>query len=366
MDTNQIIEDEPIDDFSLPYDDVVPTDEPILQHRIGHATESVSLASRLSTTKVYVIPETYASTARTGKRKHEDEDEDDKEIPSNTSIRENAILLHGTPISHLPTNNIFAYATAFDTKPTALEWIDDTTCILVFPTRISARTAFSNLSKPGAEVDLDDGFIAAKSVPVTLWPAEDRINSSLGKSEGLKGAMRIRWATPSDVKQRGANKQSEFYKRYGRSAGREGDMEAAVDGPKRRRRDMNEADRKAELDDELDQFLSEDKEQVAPSPPSKMRSDYVGHGKKPLLDRFEPELHSRLSYATDSRAGRSGRGEGTELGGSSGRHGGGRRGQRRDDRDSGRGHGRGQNARPRVTAADLDAELDSFLKDGGT
>lgn len=305
------------------------------------------------------------------KRKHEEEDEGNEEegeyvpllppmrvtdanvpeFPSNTDIRENAILLYGTPISHLPTNNIFAYATQFDTKPTALEWIDDTTCILVFPTRASARAAFGALTKTSASQELEDGFVVAKSVPVHLWPPEDRINESLGKGEGLKGAMKMRWATPGDVKQRGANKNSEFYKRYGRTAGRTDEGE--VPEVKRRRRDVHEAEKKAELDQELEEFLTEER-----GAPSRTRSDHINSDGRTLFDRLRPGFHSRLGDlgSRRERPRRSGRES---------------EGATEEEVEAKRtlqsrlgGERRGRNVRPKVTAEDLDAELDAFLKEG--
>ena len=163
--------------------------------------------------------------------------------------------------------------------------------------------------------------------------------------------MKMRWATPGDVKQKGANKNSEFYKRYGRTAGRTDEGE--VPEVKRRRRDDSEAEKMAELDQELEDFLTE--ERIAPS---KTRSGHVNSDGRTLFDRLRPGLHSRLG---DS---------------------GSRRGKpRRSGRESERaaeeeveapqtlqsrlgGERRGRNARPKVTAEDLDAELDAFLKEG--
>ncbi|TCD70483.1 hypothetical protein EIP91_003244 [Steccherinum ochraceum] len=331
---------------------VLPEDTP--PSRISEEAGPASLATRIGTTKVYVMPESSGGANRAGKRKHDEDDDeaiDNDAIPLDSSIRENAVLLHGSPISHLPTNHIFAYTTQFAAvKPEALEWIDDTTCILVFPSRSSARKAFTSLSKPTAEDTPDEeGFFLAHSVPSVLWPPKERINSSLGKGEGLKGTMRLRWATPADVKLRGANKQSEFYRKYGRTAGREND-ETEVPSVKRRRRDITDAEKRAELDQDLDEFLTEGKEetQSPPSPPSKMRSDHMSSNAKSLLDRFGSNLESRLSDSSHhGKPRRRPRGEP------------GNEGRSRD----GRG-GRGRTARPKKTAEDLDAELDSFLKGG--
>ena len=46
--------------------------------------------------------------------------------------------------------------------------------------------------------------MTAKSIPVTLWPPEQRINATLGKGEDLKGVIRMRWARRDDVKKKGA------------------------------------------------------------------------------------------------------------------------------------------------------------------
>lgn len=267
---------------------------------------------------------------------------------SDPSLRDNAILLHGPPISHLPTENIFAYATHFDSHPIGLEWIDDTTCILVFSTKTAARGAFRYLAKSHAEEPSGEGFITAKPIPIAFWPPEDRINKSLGKGEGLKGAIRMRWALTLDVKKRGAKKESGFYKRYGDHAGRIG-QEGEVDNrpAKKRRGELDKAQEMAKLDDDLDAFLAEGESEPAepPSPPSKMRSDYINHGPKTLLERTSNRrtghLESRLTAPFPRQGQRPEEVESRDLG------------HRLSDR-SGRG-------RQKVTQEDLDAELDAFL-----
>ncbi len=287
--------------------------------------------------------------------------------------RENAILVHGTPISHLPTSNIFAYATHFDAHPLGLEWVDDTTCVLVFDSKTDARTAFRVLQKSFAEEPAFDDCVTAKPIPVPIWPAEDRINAALDKSEGLKGILRMRWARADDVKKKGAKKQSEFYRKYGNNAGKT--FEEGPPPPKRRRPQESVADAvtRAQLDEELDNFLAEDDDAPPPlaSPPSKMRSDYIGKDGKTLLERTSsmrahPEdntLASRLTAALPRRARTRGDGddapwEGEKVGlhdrlsepGSS------------HARGNGERTSRGRRApRQRATQEDLDAELDAFL-----
>ena len=288
--------------------------------------------------------------------------------------RENAILLHGSPISHLPTSNIFAYATHFDAHPLGLEWVDDTTCVLVFDSKTDARSAFRFLQKSLAEEPaFDDNSVTAKPIPTPIWPAEDRINAALDKSEGLKGILRMRWARADDVKKKGAKKQSEFYRKYGHNAGKT--FEEGPPPPKRRRpqESITHSVTRAQLDEELDSFLAEDDDAPTPSPPSKMRSDYIGTDGRTLLERTsairahpdEGSLASRLTAPRPRRGrirgGEDGpwEGEGTlglhdrlsEPGLRDSRHG-------RDNRDRTRGR---RPPRQRATQEDLDAELDAFL-----
>ncbi|KAH9950078.1 hypothetical protein B0H21DRAFT_687388 [Amylocystis lapponica] len=334
---------------ALPYDETIPYDEQVPAPDTGR-----SLAERLGATKVYLLSETSAS--RTG----------------GVSYRENAILFQGTPITHLPTSNIFAYATHFDAHPMALEWIDDKTCVLVFQTNSSARLAYRHLAKSIAEEPSSgDSTVTAKPIPITLWPPEDRINKSLGKGEGLKGAIRMRWATNQDVKKKGAQKESQFYKKYGRKAGKDdvgdgGEGDTQSDRPQKRRRhgEMDETVAKAELDEELDSFLAEDETPTAPpSPPSRMRSDYIANDGRTLLERTslirahpDTSLASRITAELPARA-RSRRGGNRRDEGDSRRV--------RDRRPSGdalRSGGPAEGTkRPRKTQQDLDDELDAFL-----
>ncbi|KAH9482995.1 hypothetical protein JR316_0005095 [Psilocybe cubensis] len=207
--------------------------------------------------------------------------------------RTNALLLRGSPIEHLPTARIFAYATHFDAHPMGLEWVDDNTCVLVFKSRREALEAFTRLQKSASEEPEEDDCTTARPLPVVLWPPEERINETLGQGQGLKGPIRMRWAKRDDVKKKNAMRESKFYKRHGSMAGKELFNGRDLPPPKRRRHDDYRDDdaRRAELDDELDRFLAEDNsnderqgemdsesievEDLPPSPPSKMRSDYI-------------------------------------------------------------------------------------------
>ena len=218
-------------------------------------------------------------------------------ISLDTSYRSNALLLQGPPISHLPTARLFAYATHFDARPMGLEWVDDNTCVFVFLSKAAARTAYYNLRKAGVEEPDSSGFITAKPIPIALWPPEERINTSLGKGQGLKGTLRMRWALNDDVKKKGAKRESAFYKKHGSTAGKEVYGKETNPQPAKRRRrgedgvenGMTIAATKEQLDEQLDEFLAQDEEDVEPprppSPPSKMRSDYIASDGRTLLER---------------------------------------------------------------------------------
>jgi len=246
--------------------------------------------------------------------------------------RSNAIFLNGSPIAHLPTARIFAYAKHFDAYPFGLEWVNDNTCVLVFDSRKSARDAFNRLQKVVEEQPDMDECITARPFPVALWPPEERINQTLGQGQGLKGVIRMRWAKRDDVKKKGAMKESQFYKKHGSTAGKELYDGRDLPPPKRRRRDEIDDDaRRAQLDSELDQFLAEDdsadekqpaedeenldgaKDDVSASPPSKMRSDYIATDGRTLLERTSlmrirdsngrrPDLASRLTAPLPRRS----------------------------------------------------------------
>lgn len=235
----------------------------------------------------------------------------------------------------------------------ALEWIDDITCILVFPSKTAARSVYRLLAKSIAEEpSLEDGSVTAKPIPVTLWPPEDRINKSLGKSEGLKGVIRMRWATQQDVKKRGAKSESEFYKKYGEKAGKVGVNEDDTDDERHKKRrkgeDLEDRIEKGRLDEELDTFLS--RGERPPPLPLRMHSDRMQSNGKSLLERTSRSLADRIVADLPRRA-RSPKRE---------RHD--RRGGAHDERTTERERGA---PRPRKTQEELDAELDAFLKSRG-
>ncbi|KAG1739854.1 uncharacterized protein EDB91DRAFT_1053661 [Suillus paluster] len=331
---------------TLSYDETVPYESQLPTHP-SNDPERATLLNRIGNTKVYLLSDTAQARIAKRKRTEEDDDDDDVDMEEDTAmtLRANALLLTGTPISHLPTARIFAYATHFDTHPMGLEWLNDNSCILVYESTASARTAHRYLQKSATE-DMDaDGFITAKPIPITLWPPEERISKSLGKGQGLKGVIRMRWAKDDDVKKKGAKKESKFYKKYGETAGKEG--EGGETSQKKRRRDDPTV--LSQADDDLDAFLEAGK-------PSKMRSDNMGALRKtaehtPSAHSSSSDLKNRIAAPLPRRAN-------------------GQLADRLADRqidteeDWRRARGRGRRIpRTQKTHQDLDDELDAFLNE---
>lgn len=363
----------------LSYDDTIPYEEQVAPATDNDGNDtSNSLLGRIARNKVYLLSESAAP--RASKRKHGEEqvpsEVEEDAMNEDPSLRHNALLLTGLPIAHLPTARLFAYATNFDAHPLGLEWVNDTTCVLVFDSQRDAHDAWAKLARsPNAAPD-GEGFHEAQRVPRTFWPAKVLISSSVrpvaeagedgttGENEGgeLAAPIRMRYARLDDVKKRGAAKESRFYAKHGNTAGKEvynpatGRVEVpheVEDGLGRKRRKVEEGRQSStakDLDDDLDAFLAEGSPPptMEQEPPSKMRSDgydpdaFVGGGGKTLLERTSmlrahPELSDESSRRRDG--GSSVRKEGRE-------------------RESARG-----NSRPKRTLQELDDELDAFLND---
>lgn len=216
---------------------------------------------------------------------------------------------------------------------------------------MAARSGFRTLTKSFTEEPSEEGFVTSKPIPIAIWPPEKRINSSLGKDEGLKGPVRMRWALTSDVKKRGANKESQFYRKYGKKAGRgEAEERWPSDGYQNDIGELAEAERKAQLDAELDAFLAEGEDEPLIQPTSKMRSDFIdSRGHASASHRHGDSLASRITAPLPRRS----RGGRTSLGDRISEPHTGHRGGR--EREGPRAK------RPRKTQEELDAELDAFL-----
>ncbi|KAF8871589.1 hypothetical protein CPB85DRAFT_1351892 [Mucidula mucida] len=320
--------------------DALPEDEVILSYSdtTPYEEQKESLANRIGKTKVYLLEEEFSSRK---KRKRSVSRSPTPELDVDMSVladgdpneRSNAILLVGPPISTLPT---------FGVTPLGLEWINDETCVLVFDGRGKAAKAFAALAKTQGEAPDEDGFMLAHNIPLTLLPPEERISQTLlAPSEPsaytkARGLIRMRWALATDVKKRGAKRESEFYKR------------------KRRRRGED-------LDLELDNFLDDHSPEPEPEPilASRMRSDYIASDGRTLLERTSviraiDGVPGRV-YSDGSGDRRRRDGEGRDRRRRGGR---GRRPREGDEKE------RGGRERPKKSQQELDDELDAFLKEG--
>ncbi|KAF8556271.1 hypothetical protein OG21DRAFT_1459588 [Imleria badia] len=312
---DNVLAGDSLEEFASHSYDTVLSNEEVLEEQVANSNEDIqpALLDRISSAKVYLLPD--STQTRTAKRKRPDVEEDeDIDMDEDSALRTNALFLTGAPISHLPTARIFAYVTHFDAQPIGLEWVNDSSCVLVFESKALGRAAHRYLRKTAAEDMDDDGFVTAKSIPVTLWLPEDRISKSLGQGEGLRGTIKMRWAKSGDVKKKGAMKESEFYRKYGTGAGKDGDV------PQKRRRDERSLLDASKLDDELDAFLGNKRRTSYSPPPTKMHADQLS------------ESRSLIEH---------------------------------EQGDSRRGKGRGRrNPRPQKTQKELDDELDAFLNEG--
>ena len=246
------------------------------------------------------------------------------------SLRSNAILLQGTPISNLPTSNIFAYVGHYNVKPIGLEWVDDTTCVLVFETKRAAVASHARLLSSGEEEPDVFGLSAAQPVPpgVLLPKPNSGDDAAVECEPDLFGGIRMRWARKDDVKQKGAKSQSKFYRRHGEMAGKDG-KGFFDDVPSKRRRRETDEEIRARLDQDLDAFAAGED-----GPLSKMRSDNMEEGRSAVvIELSKPESRHRPLPQE--------------------RHGLGRRRGRR---------GEGGNTRPQKSQQELDDELDAFIQ----
>ncbi|KAI9512727.1 hypothetical protein F5148DRAFT_973111 [Russula earlei] len=361
-----VVEEAPV---ILSYDEDVVYEDQLLA-----TPEPPRLADRINRNKVYLLSESNVTRGSKVRRKRDQDEEldavDKVEMSIGTSLlstptrRPNALLLHGPPIAHLPTKLIFEYVTHFDAKPLGLEWVDDTTCVLLFSSSAAATAAFSLLRRTVSETPDEHGFLLAKSIPMAFWPPKERIDASLGKSEGLKGTLLLRWAEVTDVKERGARNRSEFYRKHGVD-GQPGGEARREDAHEEKRR------RREELDNELDAFLREDSQDEVSrpeSPPSKMRADYIenmGRGKS-LLERTS-QIREHYTEGEDVDSWKSLEFRSTRPRPLTGRprkpagDGGwepGRRGAWNEN-----GEIRSRHGRPKKSQQELDDELDAFLNE---
>jgi hypothetical protein len=263
---------------------------------------------------------------------------------ADSSLRPNALLMTGEPISHLPTARLFAYAGHFEAAPMGIEWVDDCTCVFVYSTASQARAAYTSFHKDESPQD-GAGLVQSKPIPQTLWPIEDRLNKLLEKGKGLHGRIGMRWARVDDVKAKGAKSKSKFYQKHGENAGKEGAALAPTISSSRKRARRDDDDdggrdrgedaeaKKARLDAELDSFLQDGPRDDLPSP-------------KPPRSR-SPDASPREINGTTTRV------SGRRIAALPRR----RQGERRQER------GQGREVKSHKGKEDLDDELDAFLRE---
>ncbi|KZV71386.1 hypothetical protein PENSPDRAFT_577822 [Peniophora sp. CONT] len=351
----------------LSYDEKVPYEKQVAEP---------SLADRISRNKLYLLAD--STVAKSSKRKRGDDDGDLEDsvveaeaAAEDTTYRPNALLITGTPISHLDNDKLFAYAAHYSVRPLGIEWVNDSTCVFVCKSSLAAEDALGQLQRdPKQEAD-GDGFVTARGIPMSMWPPEERISASLGKTSELRGVLRVRWARVDDVKKRGARRESEFYRKHNKDDRRPPALDEDEAPAKRRRQDDGPPKlTREDLDQELDTFLQQaDEEPVEEddAPISKMYADRVeAEGKstgKSLLQRTSvirvhptaPDEFGRDSRRREperERRTRGGRGHRERDGAGPGA----RRGERRPEPQR-------TEPRPHKTQEELDAELDAFLND---
>ncbi|KZP00055.1 hypothetical protein CALVIDRAFT_533718 [Calocera viscosa TUFC12733] len=216
-------------------------------------------------TKVYRVEDSAVVKGNLGKLKGvsqgiEVEPEDD-DMDLELGYRQNALLLQGEPIAHLPTDQIFAYVTSYAPTPIGLEWVDDTTCVVLFSSSTVARGArrFLLFDSPAEGDPLPEPLelLPAKPVLEEAWPPKARVPEADDIRAALHGQLFVRQAKLNDVKQRDARGKSRFYSTYGTQAGKEGY------GPRKRRREEDDegevgGEKRRALDEELDAYLADE------------------------------------------------------------------------------------------------------------
>ncbi|WVF70305.1 hypothetical protein IAT40_005094 [Kwoniella sp. CBS 6097] len=190
-------------------------------------------------------------------------------------IKPNALYLRSDLIQHLSTSKVFSWSSSLGASVMGIEWLNDTTLQLIFDSPAAALLGLTLLSKAGFDpAEGDDPLLerSAHSVPISLLPlaepepvdsleGKELLGSSTqpeegdgvrrkgrGKFGGSSGGafdleplaaensedpfklaagvdpharIAIRYATESDSELRKQAKQSEWYKRHGRNAGKE-------------------------------------------------------------------------------------------------------------------------------------------------
>ncbi|ORX37432.1 hypothetical protein BD324DRAFT_651025 [Kockovaella imperatae] len=267
-----------------------PLDRPLDDYRAEVPDHVKSLMGRMSRGKVYLLEETPAiihvdgeERVRRDPRIAELAAQLDTHDPTawlaavsesvRSPIRPNALFIRSDVIKHLSTSKVFSWTTSLGAGVMGIEWLNDTTLILLFPTPAAALLALTLLSKAGFDpTEGDDPLLerSAHTVPIHLLPqaeldptdskagtellassqpedssaprrrgrgtfassqsgsdrpllASDEMANEWNLAPGVDANARItvRFAVESDSELRREAKMSEWYQRHGRRAGKE-------------------------------------------------------------------------------------------------------------------------------------------------
>ncbi|KAK4683552.1 hypothetical protein P7C73_g6693, partial [Tremellales sp. Uapishka_1] len=287
-----------MDGGGLPYDEPSPPPTSVEPSALDRALDDQppaeipdhvkSLMGRMGKGKVYLMEETPAILHLGGEGRVRDnpriqklaqqlDDQDPMpwlEAISATSpspLRPLALLVRSDLIKHLSTSKVFSWTTGLGAEVMGIEWLNDETLLLLFPTTAATLLSLSILSKAGFDpAEGDDPLLerSAHSIPISLLPMAqpDPLDASAGQELLLEptentrrkgrgnfssssssrfeldplvparqeenewnlapgvdplARITIRYGVESDVALRKDAKASEWYKRHGRGAGKE-------------------------------------------------------------------------------------------------------------------------------------------------
>ncbi|WVQ82732.1 hypothetical protein IAT38_004864 [Cryptococcus sp. DSM 104549] len=195
--------DEPLPTASgVPNLDMALDDYPTPENPIPDSVKT--LMGRMSQNKVYLMEESPAILHMDGEKRlrnpkikelaerlnRDDPSEWLAEISASSSmpLRPNTLYVSSELIAHMSTSKLFSWASSLGAKPTAIEWLNDTTLHLLFPTPADTLLALSLLAKAGFDpAQGDDPLMehAAHPFPIHLLPQEKEEVVGLGEPKSL-------------------------------------------------------------------------------------------------------------------------------------------------------------------------------------
>lgn len=135
------------------------------------------------------------------------------------ALRPEAIYLYGT--DKMSTEDVLKYASDLGPPPAHLEWIDDSSCVLVYETEQDATGGVVALSASSFQPLKDEG-----------WKLQVRRAKAMPSHP--ETLLSIRIATLGDIKRKGAARNSRWYERHGRNGARSSHRSTPYDRPRRR------------------------------------------------------------------------------------------------------------------------------------